>query len=377
MSNNINVAFDGEPVNAPQTEIQTPAPKKKAYWGARLIALLLAACSIVVPYFFGIYVWKANRTAVKLTFAEMIEQMPALKTKLFGVIPVYGCDNIKAWGVLASIAFCCLIIVLAISLLMGVIALFTRKAPKILKVEAIFIAQAYLLYAASVIIIAWHNGVFSMEMLDIISLAIGAAALIVFIVTAIATRKNKAQKAEKPAKEKKQKKEKPAKVKKEKAPKAKPAVVSQPVAVSAPVAPVAPAMPVAQVQQPTGNYIVEEYAEAMPYDGGPVEGVEIATEVNPTFEPDNLPKQVNTAGYDFYNSKSFDPFIAILNNEERNQFTELFILKFKGVMPEIPDYQVGGDNKEFFRKLFIYLGQYRDRIPDGLLAKIYQFAIKM
>ena len=125
------------------------------------------------------------------------------------------------------------------------------------------------------------------------------------------------------------------------------------------------------------EFIREEYAEATPYEGGPVEGVALAEEVNPTFtEPETIP-EVRTAGYDFYNSKSFDPFIAILNTEERNQFTELFILKYKGVMPEIPDYVVGGDNKEFFRKLFIYLGQYRDRIPDALLAKIYQFAIKI
>ena len=126
------------------------------------------------------------------------------------------------------------------------------------------------------------------------------------------------------------------------------------------------------------EYVREEYAEALPYDGGPVEGVAMAEEVNPTFtEPTPPPQQTQTAGYDFYNTKSFDAFIALLSNEERNQFTEIFILKYKGQMPEIPDYQVGGDNKEFFRKLFIYLGQYRDRIPDGLLSKIYQFAIKM
>ena len=134
------------------------------------------------------------------------------------------------------------------------------------------------------------------------------------------------------------------------------------------------------VEEPVEEAIVEafvreEYAEATPYEGGPVDGVVVAEEVNPTYvEP--LP-QVQTAGYDFYNTKSFDPFIAILDATERNQFTELFILKYKGVMPEIPDYVVGGENKDFFRKLFIYLGQYRDRIPDGLLAKIYQFAIKM
>ena len=83
-----------------------------------------------------------------------------------------------------------------------------------------------------------------------------------------------------------------------------------------------------------------------------------------------------TADYDFYNSRSFDPFIASLNSAEREQFTELFILKYKGATKNLPDYQVGGDNTEFFRKVFIYLGQYRDRIPDSLLGKMYQFAIR-
>lgn len=123
------------------------------------------------------------------------------------------------------------------------------------------------------------------------------------------------------------------------------------------------------------SFEVEEYAEAFPYEGGPVAGVQMAEEVNPTYV--DSPAHVNTAGYDFYNCKSFDPFIAYLSNEERNQFTEIFILKFKGPMPELPDYEVGGDNKEFFRKIFIYLGQYRDRIPSGLLAKIYQYSLKI
>ncbi|MBE7068637.1 MAG: hypothetical protein E7381_04985 [Clostridiales bacterium] len=125
----------------------------------------------------------------------------------------------------------------------------------------------------------------------------------------------------------------------------------------------------------TDGFVVEEYAEALPYQGAKVDSVTVAEEVNPTFTP-SAP-QVQTAGYDFYNCKSFDPFIATLDSTQRNQFTEIFILKYAGIMPEIPNYEVGGDNKDFFRKLFIYLGQYRDRIPDGLLAKIYQFAIKL
>lgn len=126
---------------------------------------------------------------------------------------------------------------------------------------------------------------------------------------------------------------------------------------------------------PDDGFHVEEYAEAYPYEGGPVAGVLMAEEVNPTFIPQS--PRVNTAGYDFYNSKTFDTFISSLNDQERNDFTEIFILKIKGPMPELPDYQVGGDNKEFFRKIFIYLGQYRDRIPSALLGKIYQYSLKI
>lgn len=125
----------------------------------------------------------------------------------------------------------------------------------------------------------------------------------------------------------------------------------------------------------TAGFHMEEYAEAYAYEGGPVSGVLMAEEVNPAHlkhEP-----HVNTAGYDFYNCKSFDPFIASLDAEERNAFTEIFILKFKGTMPELPDYEVGGNNKEFFRKVFIYLGLYRDRIPQNLLTKMYQFSMKI
>ena len=123
------------------------------------------------------------------------------------------------------------------------------------------------------------------------------------------------------------------------------------------------------------GFHTEEYAEAYAYEGGPVAGVLMAEEINPSFLPHE--PHVNTAGYDFYNCKSFDPFIATLNTAERNAFTELFILRFSGTLPEIPNYVVGGDNKEFFRKIFIYLGQYRDRIPSDLLGKMYQFSIKM
>ena len=88
-------------------------------------------------------------------------------------------------------------------------------------------------------------------------------------------------------------------------------------------------------------------------------------------------QETKTADYDFYNTKSFDPFISSLSSQERAQFTELFILRYKGEMSNIPSYNVGGDNKEFFNKLFINLGSVRERLSDELLEKLYQFAIRL
>ncbi|MBQ8342650.1 MAG: hypothetical protein IJY21_00945 [Clostridia bacterium] len=75
---------------------------------------------------------------------------------------------------------------------------------------------------------------------------------------------------------------------------------------------------------------------------------------------------------DFFAGKQIDKFIATLNVAERNQFASLYVLKLKDVMPEIPAYQIGGDNRYFFEMVFITLGEYRDDIPDGLLFKMYQ-----
>lgn len=138
----------------------------------------------------------------------------------------------------------------------------------------------------------------------------------------------------------------------------------------------------------------EEEIQAITYEGGPipVDATEVQEEIEETTEvqaveteepapapaPVSLPTtSVQTAEYDYYNSKAFDPFIATLEGEERNQFTELFILKVKGTFPELPEYVVGGDNRAFFHKFFIYLGQYRDRVPDGLMAKIYSFSTRI
>ena len=140
---------------------------------------------------------------------------------------------------------------------------------------------------------------------------------------------------------------------------------------------------VKEEEAPVQEYVAEEHVEPVAYEGGPVEGVETAelVEEEPAVEEkpvaEKPAEETQTAGYDFYNTKSFDPFIATLNDKERNDFTDLFILRCKGDMPEIPEYVVGEPKKDFFRKIFVYLGKYRDMIPDELLMKIYQFSFKL
>lgn len=75
--------------------------------------------------------------------------------------------------------------------------------------------------------------------------------------------------------------------------------------------------------------------------------------------------------------KEEDEFIKTLSDMEKSDFAELYILKSKGTMAEIPDYQIGGDNKDFFNKVFIYLGQYRAMIPSELLSKIYDYSMSL
>ena len=107
----------------------------------------------------------------------------------------------------------------------------------------------------------------------------------------------------------------------------------------------------------------QQYAEAVLYEGGPIAGVELATELC-----QNAPAP---------EVESYDAFIITLNEEEKSQFTDLFILKVRGPLAGIPDYKVGEANKDFFRKIFIYLGQNREKIPNGLLSKIYQHSVKL
>jgi hypothetical protein len=121
------------------------------------------------------------------------------------------------------------------------------------------------------------------------------------------------------------------------------------------------------------GFETERYVEAYAYEGGPVEAVEVAEEVTPTMAAASgyRPNISSLVG------NGFDPFMSTLNEEEKAEFINLYILRCKGPMPEIPTYDVGAANTEFFNAVFIYLGQYREKISSALLQKMFEHSMKL
>ena len=69
-----------------------------------------------------------------------------------------------------------------------------------------------------------------------------------------------------------------------------------------------------------------------------------------------------------------DMFISSLTPAERDEFDRLFISRIYGENKRLPAYQIGGDNREFFSKIFVFMGRYRNVISEGLLEKIYNYS---
>ena len=178
------------------------------------------------------------------------------------------------------------------------------------------------------------------------------------IIAAIAKAKGKkAVKAEEPAQV----------VAEEAKPAAKP-VQAAPVAAPAPVAVAVeekqekPLVPVYSAPEEEEEEYEEEYEEEEYEEGEYEEEYEEEEYAEEEYEE-----------YEETENKAKDPFIATLTKAERVQFSEVFLLKTSGELSKLPAYEVGGENTEFFRKVFVYLGVYRDKIPSQILDKMYSF----
>lgn len=104
----------------------------------------------------------------------------------------------------------------------------------------------------------------------------------------------------------------------------------------------------------------EPVQEAMPF---PAFGVRQAQPKQPSY-------------FDPNTQYTYDPFINTLTAQEKNEFGDIFIAGKFGDLNYLPAYVIGGNNEEFFHKVFIYLGKFRKNISSELLEKLYVYISK-
>lgn len=69
-----------------------------------------------------------------------------------------------------------------------------------------------------------------------------------------------------------------------------------------------------------------------------------------------------------------DDFLDTLTTEEKIEFSKAFIDKTKGNLPaNMPEYDIGGQNDDFFPAIFLNLGRFRAMLSSGLMRKIYKY----
>ncbi len=315
---------DAQPVAAPE------APKAKK-GVSRLFALIVLVACAAVAYFLPFTVFKSGFVGQSKTLVETFSGLFGSESTAtrFGFLPAYFAESGFA-AVVANLLPYLLGLFMALAVILSLIAVFAGKRGMV-KTALVFVLIGALLTFGGVLYVSNAKAT---TILDINALVVAIAAIVLLILVCIFTKNRKIKEA---------------KVIEEK-------------------------------EDPYKGFLTEEVIEAYAYEGGPVAGIEVAEEVYPTVAAIEAKKDPDGAARNTVASllgNGFDAFLITLNEKEKNEFIDLYVLKCKGIMPEIPGYVVGGDNKDFFNKVFIYLGQYREKIPGDLLAKMYNFSMKI
>lgn len=142
----------------------------------------------------------------------------------------------------------------------------------------------------------------------------------------------------------------------------------------APEAPVPPAFEAPASETPAEPEYKTEYARpvrpvyAEPVYEAPVYAPPQAPQPEPIVRI--VPVAVAPAG------DAIDGFYESLSAAEKAQFEDLFVNCVLGDNKRLPRYVIGGDNREFFKKVFIFIGRYRTYISTSLLEKLYAQSTK-
>ncbi|MDE7379810.1 MAG: hypothetical protein K2N14_02040 [Clostridia bacterium] len=72
-----------------------------------------------------------------------------------------------------------------------------------------------------------------------------------------------------------------------------------------------------------------------------------------------------------YNGET-DEFMDSLTDSEKKEFVEIFVKKSIGTVRGVPDYEIDGDNGDFFPAVFVHINRYRNIVSDSLMSKMYK-----
>lgn len=120
--------------------------------------------------------------------------------------------------------------------------------------------------------------------------------------------------------------------------------------------PVVEATPATQTEMFEEEPVVEETPVVEPLSA-PLEQPE---------EPEEITRTVYIYG------GATDEFMDTLTDNEKVEFVELFLKKSKGTVNGVPDYQIDGDNSDFFPAVFVHINRYRNIVSDALMTKMYK-----
>lgn len=127
------------------------------------------------------------------------------------------------------------------------------------------------------------------------------------------------------------------------------------------------------------GYAAEPVAETEPVEAAPAtepevvaepEPVEPAPVVEPLSAPLEEPAEPVPTVYIY--GGATDEFMDTLTDNEKVEFVELFIKKSKGTVNGVPDYEIDGDNSDFFPAVFVHINRYRNIVSDALMTKMYK-----
>ncbi|MCM1437620.1 MAG: hypothetical protein NC131_00210 [Roseburia sp.] len=119
------------------------------------------------------------------------------------------------------------------------------------------------------------------------------------------------------------------------------------------------------------EYVSPDY---MPegYTPQPVEEIPVVEPLSAPLEVEPEPEDSAPTPTVYIYGGATDEFMETLTDNEKVEFVELFIKKSKGKVNGVPDYEINGDNSDFFPAVFVHINRYRNIVSDALMTKMYK-----